>query len=133
MTHPDCQAVRERIMGFMSGFLPPRTEADTVDVRGDGVVEFNRQWTVRGNFDTGVFASLSDRDETIEFGVLERRPGETVNLLHVTVLLDEDGLGRINSISEDASELNFDAALGVGRQDRLRATLDHFAQLVRGE
>lgn len=132
MTHPNCQHVREQIMDFMSAFLPTRTAADTVDVRPDGVVEFNRQWKVRGDFDQGLFASLSDRDEVIEFGVLERRPGETINLLHVTVLLDDDGVGRINCISEDASDLNFDAAVGDGRPDCLRATLAHFAQLLRG-
>lgn len=129
MTHPTCQAVRERIMAFMGGLLPPPSADDVIEQRPDGVVECNRHWRVRGDFDNGLFASLSDRDEQIEFGVLERRPGETINLLHVTVLLDDDGEARINCISEDDSDLNFDAASSE-TDPRLGRVLGRFAALL---
>lgn len=133
MTSAVCQRVRERIFSFMGDLpVPARTAGDEPpQTRGDGVVEFGKHWRVRGNHRHGVFASVSDRDDVIEFGVLERDGDESINVLHATVLLDDDE-AAINCMSETTEELNFDARVAPDRFGRLNEALKAFADVLAG-
>lgn len=77
------------------------------DVDGPG---HGKQWCVKGDAEDGLFASVSDRDDVIELGLLERSGGAPVNRLHVTVVLDEECI-TLNSVSESQVELNFDGEI----------------------
>lgn len=79
------------------------------DVDGPGR---SKQWCVKGDVSDGLFANVSDRDDVVELGLLERVDGEPVNRLHLTLVLDENSI-IVNSISETQEGLNFDGEIGA--------------------
>lgn len=132
MTSPISQQLRENIASFISRLPLPKSVADeAMDRREDGVCEFNRHWCVRGDQQQGVFASFSDRDDVIEFGLLERDGDSAVNLLHVTVVLDDD-VAEVNCISESNEDFNFDAYVTPEKQGRLDDALRFFSEGLYG-
>lgn len=131
MTRPACQQLRERITSFIDSLPVPKTAGEGVVRREDGVEEFSKHWCVRGDHQQGVFASFADRDDVIEFGLLERDGEMAVNLLHVTVLLDDDE-AKLNSMSESNMDMNFDAYITPEKQGRLEEALQFFGERLRG-
>ncbi|OAD16481.1 hypothetical protein [Achromobacter insolitus] len=128
MTAATCQKVREHVLGFMST-LPGigAVQDEGVMVRADGVREFGRQWTVRDDASgMSLSASLSDRDDVIEFGLLQRDGDTTVNVLYATLVLDDDEV-LLNVVSEASMEFNFDAKVDESRLQRLQETLQFYA------
>lgn len=131
MTSPACQQLRERIAAFMDSLPVPQSAHEGGVRREDGVEEFSKYWCVRGDHQQGVFASFTDRDDVIEFGLLERDGETAVNLLHVTVLLDDDE-AEVNSMSESNMDMNFDAYITPKKQGRLEDALRFFGEGLRG-
>jgi len=130
MTSQATQQLRGRIADFMDRLQVPLIADENSHHREDGVPEFSKHWCVRGNEHQGVFASFTDHDDVIEFGLLERN-GETVmNLLHVTVVLDDDE-AEMNSMSESSMEMNFDARISPEKQEYLENALRFFAEGLR--
>lgn len=127
MTSLVCQQLRERITTFMGGLPVPQAAGEGSVRRNDGVEEFSRHWCVRGDDQRGVFASFTDRDDVIEFGLLERDGEVAVNLLHVTVVLDDDE-AEVNSMSESNMDMNFDAYITPDKQGRLEDALRFFGE-----
>lgn len=128
MTAATCQKVREHVLGFMST-LPGigAVQDEGVMVRADGVREFGRQWMVRDDASgMSLSASLSDRDDVIEFGLLQRDGDTTVNVLYATLVLDDDEV-LLNVVSEASMEFNFDAKVDESRLQRLQETLQFYA------
>ena len=132
MTSPACQKLRERIAAFMDSLPVPQAAIDGgVRRREDGVEEFTKNWCVRGDHQRGVFASFADRDDVIEFGLLERDADTAVNLLHVTVVLGDDD-AELNSMSESNMDMNFDEYITPEKQGRLEDVLRFFGESLRG-
>jgi len=133
MTKTLGQSVRENIMGFIATLpnVPSQTPGEARTVRDDGVVEFNRYWRVRGTPTEGLFASLVDRDDMIEFGLLARtRDGEPLNVLHCTVLLDADE-APVNCMSELNAAFNFDEVMKADKLEPLNRALEFFGEGLR--
>jgi len=128
MTTATCQVVREHVLRFMNSLPGPGTAKDEdVTVRADGVREFGRQWVVRGDpSEASLSASLSDRDDVIEFGLLQRDGDVAVNVLYATLVLDDDEV-FLNVVSETNMDFNFDAKLGDSRMKCLQDTLRFYA------
>jgi hypothetical protein len=97
--------------------------------REDGVLEFYKHWRVRGQEGStdGLYATFSDHEDVIEFGLTERQGDVVVNVLLATLNLEE-GHGELNVISEADSELNVDAIVSPGGAKALDAALALFAQ-----
>lgn len=131
MTSPACQQLRERITAFMDSLPVPQAADEGSVRREDGVEEFSKHWCVRGDHQQGVFASFTDHDDVIEFGLLERDGETAVNLLHVTVVLDDDET-KVNSMSESNMDMNFDAYITPEKQGRLEDALRFFGEGLRG-
>lgn len=131
MTSPACQQLRERIAAFMDSLPVPQAAGEGGVRREDGVEEFSKHWCVRGDHQQGVFASFTDRDDVIEFGLLERDGETAVNLLHVTVVLDDDE-AEVNSMSESNMDMNFDAYITPEKQGRLEDALRFFGEGLSG-
>lgn len=129
MTSIAAQKLRTEIVTFMENLSLPNT-SDSSLTREDGVVEFTKHWCCRGSYDQGVFASWSDQDDVIEFGLLERNGDSTVNLLHITVILNELE-SKVNSISEANGELNFDEYITTDRREPLQIALRNFGKMLR--
>lgn len=125
------QTLRDKISYFMKSLpLPDDDPLDVIRVREDGVKEFAKHWRVRGNQNEGVYASYTDCGDVIEYGVLERRGDEAAtNILHVTVLLEDQDVAEVNSISETKDELNFDTWLPHGKRI-FDKTLTYFAENI---
>ncbi|WP_323025747.1 hypothetical protein [Castellaniella sp.] len=128
MTTQNCQQVREHVLGFMGSLPGPGQDKDEEVVqRADGVREFGRQWLVHKDEDgASLSASLSDRDDVIEFGLLAREGDTAINILHATLVLDEDEI-LLNVLSEAHTDFNFDARLNADRLTRLQETLQFYA------
>ena len=131
MTSPRCQELRDRIVAYMGSLPVPQDAGEAGVRREDGVEEFSKHWCVRGDHQQGVFASFVDRDDVIEFGLLERDGEAAVNLLHVTVVLDDDE-AEVNAMSESSMEMNFDAYITPDNQGRLQDALRFFEEGLRG-
>lgn len=107
------QAIRETVrQAFLQlgVSVDANADPDDVSVRADGLVEFNLRWRVVGDDECGTVAHWSDRDDVVEFGAVERMDREAVNLLHVTIVFDDD-IAQLNVMSERHTEFNFDATL----------------------
>lgn len=128
MTTATCQKVREHVLGFMNSLPGPGAAKDeTVVERPDGVREFGRQWVVHKDAgDASLSASLSDRDDVIEFGLLQREGATTINVLYATLVLDADEV-LLNVVSEANMDFNFDAKLVGERFGRLEDVLHFYA------
>lgn len=129
MTSPACQQLRERITTFIGSLPVPQDAGEGAVRREDGVEEFSKYWRVRGDYQHGVFASFTDRDDVIEFGLLERDGESAMNLLHVTVVLGDDE-AEVNSMSEASMELNFDAYTTPEKKERLDDALHFFEEAL---
>ncbi len=107
MTNAACQKVREHVLGFMNSLPGPGSAKDEAVVeRSDGVREFGRQWIVHKDAnEASLSASLSDRDDVIEFGLLAREGETTVNILYATLVLDDDQV-LLNVVSEANMDFN---------------------------
>lgn len=128
MTSPVGQKLRRQVIHFMDDLsIPKHTSGDELPIkRSDGISEFTKHWCVRGDHENGVFASFSDRDDIIEFGVLERQDGQPINLLHATLVLEDQEAG-LNCISETSMEFNFDVYVSPDNAESLQKTLEYFA------
>jgi len=131
MTSPACQKLRERIAAFMDRLPVPKDDGEDSFIREDGVKEFSKHWRVRGDYQQGVFASYTDCDDVIEFGLLERDGETAVNLLHVTVVLNDDG-AELNCMSEYDMDMNFNAYITPEKQEPLGDALRFFGEMLRG-
>nr|WP_228857613.1 hypothetical protein [Pseudomonas syringae]QOQ33452.1 hypothetical protein [Pseudomonas syringae pv. actinidiae] len=131
MTSPVSQQLRRHVLNFMSALPLPAQSSDPESFqRTDGVMEFGLHWQLRGTPSEGVFASFSDRDDVIEFGLLERDGDVATNILHATIVLD-DSDAQLNCMSEVNTEFNFDAYITPDKLDQLRASLAFFESAVR--
>lgn len=131
MTGLTCQQLRKHILDFMTYLpIPPAESEDDVTIRDDGVEEFGKYWCVRGDHLEGVFASFSDNDDVIEFGLLERNGEIATNLLHVAVVLDDDN-AEISSMSEASGKMNFNVPLTRENMEYLDEALDFFENGLR--
>ena len=134
MVASKCQAVRELVMNFMST-LPGHgaaVDGEDVVVRADGVREFGRQWTVRqGSEGESLSATLSDRDDVIEFSLLQRDGDAVTHVLYATLVLDEDDI-LLNVVSEANMDFNFDTRVDESHLSRLQDTLQFYASHVGG-
>ncbi|MDB6007896.1 MAG: hypothetical protein JWL65_146 [Gammaproteobacteria bacterium] len=129
------QRLREQVNAFMAAVpIPESTPAGEPPVtRADGVVEFYKHWTVRSTDSaTGLYATCTDCDDVLEFGLTERQEGQTHNVLLATLVLTDDG-GELNVISEANAELNLDAIVTPDNASPLLEALRYFGQLVRGD
>jgi len=127
MKHP----LREKLLGFMASLPVPAENDGDVIVRPDGVQEFAKNWLLRGDrWEDGVFASLSDVEDVIEFGLLAREGGAPRNLLHATLVLEaEEAL--LHVISQERSEMNYERRVSADACAPLDNALRYFAELVR--
>lgn len=132
MVASKCQAVRELVMNFMNA-LPGQgaaVDGEDVVIRADGVREFGRQWVVRqGSEGESLSASFSDREDVIEFGLLQRDGEAVTHVLYATLVLDEDEI-LLNVVSEANMDFNFDTRLDESRLSRLQDTLRFYAAHV---
>lgn len=127
--------LRELVEGFMGQLqIPESTPAGEAPVRrGDGVLEFYKNWRVRGQGKVdGLYASYSNNDDVIEFGLTERVGHDTVNVMQASLVLDDER-GELNVSSETESELNFDAVVLPQAAEPLRLALLQFEAKLRGE
>lgn len=115
--------VRERIYGYLlAAGAPLPTAGSSEPVR--------KEWQVSGSFVDGTSASFFDADNVIEFGLLSRVQGEPVNVLHASVVLDDDE-AQIHCVSATKDELNFTGKVSAeDRADGLYLAADHFAEVV---
>lgn len=96
--------------------MPPYTIRDLINssihYTPDPCLEkdFTHHWTCRGNYSTGIFASWTDHDDVIEFGILSRNENVAANILHVTVVLETD-ISFITVASDITTEMNFESRL----------------------
>ena len=117
--------IREHIHTMMAAL--PIPDDVVIERREDGIDEFNRHWCVRGDFDQGLFASYTDRDDLIEFGLLERSADQTINVLHVTLILDDDET-LMHCFSEFDNTMNFDAKITPQHTTSLDKAIQFFAR-----
>jgi hypothetical protein len=129
------QKLREHVGVFMAALpIPQSTPAgEPPQRREDGVVEFYKNWLVRGTGSgQGLSATYSDNDDVIEFGLSERHDGGVLNILQATLVLAEDG-GELNVISEANPDLNFDAIVNPDKSAGLEQALRYFRDILLGE
>jgi hypothetical protein len=129
------RGLRQQIQAFMSSIAIPETTAfgEPPTETPAGVIEFYKHWKVRGESPTdGLFATYSDNDDVIEFGLSERRDEHLCNVLQASLGLTENG-GELNLISETNSELNLDAEISPDNAEPLQRALQLFAQIIRGD
>lgn len=128
MTSTAMAELRRYLLTFFATELGKRPEDDPESCETKGVREFTLSWPSRGTHVQGVLASIRDREDIIEFGLLERHGEDTTNLLNATVVLDEALLVCSSAIND---EFNFSARLSPGKPDRLQSVLDFFAEQLR--
>ena len=131
------QRLREQVNAYLATLpipLPQTTPAGEPPVtRADGVVEFYKHWPLRAaDPDTSLYATCSDHDDVLEFGLTERQEAQTRNVLQATLVLTDEG-GELNIISEANAELNLDAVVTPDHSNALQEALRYFGQLVRGD
>lgn len=129
----DAQALRERVQAALSALpIPESTPNSEPPVRReDGVLEFYKHWRVRGESPvSGLFATYSDRDDLIEFGLSERDGEIVTNVLQVSIVLDG---GELNVVSEVRDDFNFDAIITPEKAQALDNALRFFVTIFRGE
>jgi hypothetical protein len=128
------ERLREQITRFMGALaVPESTPAGTPSARrADGVLEFYKHWRVRGTEPAdGLYATYSDNDDVIEFGLTERSGSEARNILQASLVLTDDG-GELNVVSEANTELNLDAVLTPQSTQPLQDALRFFGEVLRG-
>lgn len=123
---------RAHVMQALANLAIPQStpSGEPAKRRPDGVLEFYKHWRVRGGQDgstDGLYATLSDHEDVIEFGLTERQGEVVTNVLLATLNLEEDH-GELNVISEADSELNVDAIVSPGGTKALDAALGFFVQ-----
>lgn len=129
----EAQALREHVRAALSVLpIPESTPNSEPPVRReDGVLEFYKNWRVRGESAvSGLFATYSDRDDLIEFGLTERDGDIVTNVLQVSIVLDG---GEVNAVSEVRSDFNFDAIVTPEKAQALDDALRFFVAIFRGE
>lgn len=127
------QALRARVQAALSALpIPESTPSSEPPVRReDGVLEFYKNWRVRGESQTsGLFATYSDRDDVIEFGLTERDGEIVTNVLQASLVLDG---GELNVVSEVRDDFNFDAIVTPEKAQALDNALRFFVTIFRGE
>ena len=118
--------VRDTISAFMSHLpIPDRDGRESREEPG-----FNKFWCIRGDHLQGVFASYTDRDDVIEFGLFERGSVVGINHLHVAVVLDDNEVEMLCA-SEVNTEMNFNTAITPEKQECLISTLKFFGENLR--
>ena len=128
--------LREIVRVYMSALpIPASTPAGEPPVmRGDGVLEFYKEWRVRGNSSTDCLtASYSDYNDVIEFGLTERDGEIARTVLQVSMSLDGES-AEFFVMSETNAELNAgDVVIMPSATHMLDAALSYFGKLVRGD
>ena len=133
MLTQEAQALRAHVQAVLSELpIPESTPNSEPHVRReDGVLEFYKHWRVRGDGPTmGLFATYSDRDDLIEFGLTERDGEVVTNVLQASLVLDG---GELNVVSEVRDDFNFDAIVIMGKAQALDDALRFFVTMFRGE
>jgi len=131
MTGVAGQQLRATVHGFMERLQIPAALRAHVRGQSAGDVAFNHRWYVHGDHTRGLEASVSDHDDVIEFGLLERDGEMAINVLHATLVLEDDE-SELNCMSEPTGELNFDVYVTPDKRGALDLTLDQFAQALLG-
>ena len=129
----EAQALRTRVQAALSALpIPDSTPNSEPPVRReDGVLEFYKNWRVRGEGQTsGLFATYSDRDDVVEFGLTERDGEIATNVLQASLVLDG---GELNVVSEVRNDFNFDAIVTPEKAQALDDALRFFVTIFRGE
>ena len=127
--------LREIVCVFMSALpIPAITPAGEPPVmRGDGVLEFYKEWRVRGSSTDCLTASYSDYNDVIEFGLTERDGEIARTVLQVSMNLDGAN-ADLFVMSDTNTELNAgDVLITPDAPELLNAALSYFGKLVRGE
>ena len=117
------QGVNERIEKAQQDYTKVVASADANNK------EFTLHWCAKGSPTDGLFASIVDTDNIIEFGLLERIDGEARNIIHVGCVLDDEGADILVSSDED-SELNYTAAITVDKRKPLDTALEFFERYL---
>lgn len=86
---------------------------------------FVSEWCVKGNPVDGLFGRWSDVDGVIEFGLFRRQDRVTENVLHVTVVLDEDD-SYLYCLSDPHTEMNFSCPIVAAETKRLDSAVKVF-------
>lgn len=128
MTSTAMAEMRRYLLAFFAAELGKRPGDDPESVETNGVREFALLWPSRGTHAQGVLASIRDREDIIEFGLLERHGHDTTNILNATVVLDEALFVCSSAIN---TEFNFSARVNPSQPDRLQSALDFFAEQLR--
>lgn len=119
-----CHPIREHIRRRLDGHLPgPWTEQEPLN------------WTLRSTDTAALSAQVSDSDDIIEFGLLERAldDGSHVNVLQAAVALENQGQARLFVFSDAHPELQASADIDVGALERLNAALDKMLEYLPKE
>jgi|GEM_PF-3046085 len=139
ITTAEGQKLRAQIAQVMSALAVPVETAtgEAPVLRDDGVLEFYKNWRVRGEAaDSGLFATYSDRDDVIEFGLTERDGESTRNVLLATLVLDDDG-GELYVSSDANAEMNTRPVVIISPEepreiDLLVEALNYFVDVFKG-
>lgn len=135
MNTPQICELRRQVSAFMGALaIPESTPAgDPPVLRMDGVTEFYKHWKVVGNNATdGLYATYSDTDDVIEFGLSERIGDSVSNVLQATLVLDE-GACTLNVLSEDEMNMNYDAVITLESCAPLQNALRKFGDALQRE
>ena len=109
--------------------LPIPPELSESSSREDGGIDYAKRWVVRDQLS----ASVSDADDVIELGLLERgEGGDAINVLHVTLVLEDGRPSELNSLSEFNSDFNFDCLVSEEDTEQLDKALVYFGELLKG-
>jgi hypothetical protein len=128
----EAQALRALVHAAMADLAIPEStpNSEPPTKREDGVLEFYKHWRVRGESAvSGLFATYSDHDDLIEFGLTERDGEIVTNVLQASIVLDG---GEFNVVSEVRDDFNFDAIVTPEQAQPLDDALRFFVTIFRG-
>ena len=124
INHP----LRVHVEAALSRFpIPPEFSESTP--REGGGFDYAKRWVVRDQ----LVASVCDADNVMELGLLERiEGGDAINVLHLTLVLEEGRPSELNSMSEFNSDFNFDCLISEESTEQLDKALNYFGDLLKG-
>ena len=126
LDHP----LRTHVLGYLSRIAIP---ADLKVARPEDEGAIAVRWMVRGPEDSGLAASYADADDVIEFGLLSREYGEPLNVLHVSLALDEGDGGSLHVTSAVHETLNVSTPIVSSNVRVLNVALQAFIAAHGGE
>lgn len=126
LDHP----LRTHVLGYLSRIAIP---ASLTLPRAEDEGAIAVRWMVRGSAESGVSASYADADDVIDFGLLSREQGEPINVLHVTLVLNDAGGGNAHVTSAVHETLNVNTPISVSNVRILNEALQAFVAAHGGE